>query len=426
MAKKKKLRKPPREYTRRQLSQFQRQKRRQRIVFISGVSIIAAIVLIVVLGWFLYEFRPLHQTVIRVNDTSFSAGYYVDALKIVSVDQPPAYISSVAANLAREIEQNELMRQGAWKLGITVDDDEVKAAIEGSAIPVNDASLDFTRIQLLRQKLYDEYFKFQVPESMEQVYIMAILLESESQALEIRDRLENSENFTSLAEEFALDYYAKNVNQGDYGWHPEVIFSERYLGSPVAVEYAFSAEPGTLSQPLYDEEKSKQLGYWLINVVDTEYEEEALIQALYLSSEEEADAIKVRLEAGDNLTALATEYSDYSPSRDQGGELGMVAAGDITDAFDAYAFDPEVEIGVWSEPIRDDELWTQGGYWLIKIVDKDDDRELDEEDRNYLLNNAYNDWVSSLWLEAATGIDDISLTPEVMQWAIDRVSKGLE
>jgi len=138
LAKKKKLRKPPREYTRRQLSQFQRQKRRQRIVFITGVSIIAAIVLIVVLGWFLYEFRPLHQTVIRVNDTSFSAGYYVDALKIVSVDQPPAYISSVAANLAREIEQNELMRQGAWKLGITVDDDEVKAAIEGSAIPVND------------------------------------------------------------------------------------------------------------------------------------------------------------------------------------------------------------------------------------------------------------------------------------------------
>ena len=422
MAKKKKLKKPPREYTRRQLSQFQRQKRRQRIVFISGVSIIAAIVLIVVLGWYLYEFRPLHQTVIRVNDTKYNAGYYVDALKIISTGQSPEYISNVAASLAREIEQNELLKQGAWKLGITVDDDEVKAAMAGSAVPVNDASLDFTRTQLLRQKLYDEYFKFQVPESMEQVYIMAMLLESERQALEIRDRLENSENFTSLAGEYALDYYAKEVNQGDYGWHPEVILSERYLGSPVAIEYAFSAEPGTLSEPLYDEEKSKQLGYWLIKVVDTEYEEEALIQALFLSSEEEAEAIKARLEAGDNLTALATEYSDYSLSREKGGELGMVAAGDITDAFDAYAFDPEVEIGVWSEPIRDDELWTKGGYWLIKIVDKDYDRDLEEEDRNYLVDKEFQEWFETLGSTAE--IDSTALTPEVIQWAVDRVSKG--
>jgi hypothetical protein len=55
--KKRKAEKPPREYTRRQLSQFQRQKRRQRIVFITGVSIIAAIVLIVLVGWFIGEYQ---------------------------------------------------------------------------------------------------------------------------------------------------------------------------------------------------------------------------------------------------------------------------------------------------------------------------------------------------------------------------------
>jgi parvulin-like peptidyl-prolyl isomerase len=423
LAKKKKLKKPPREYTRRQLSQFQRQKRRQRIVFISGVTIITAIVLIVLVGWFLYEFRPMHQTVIRVNDTKYSAGYYVDALKLVSTDQPVEYVVNAAQSLGRQLEQNELIRQGAWKLGITVDDNEVKEAMKNADIPVNDASFDFTRSQMLQQKLYDDYFKFQVPESMEQVHIMAMMLESERQALEIRARLENSENFTSLAGEFALDYYAKNVNQGDYGWHPEVILNEMYLGSPVAVEYAFSAEVGKLSQPLYDEEKSKQLGYWLIKVLEKQYEE-AMVQALFLSSEEEAEAIIARLEAGEDLAALASEYSDYSPSRDEGGELGLVEEGEITDAFDEYVFGSEVETGVWSEPVPDDELWTKGGYWLIKVVDKDDDRELDEEDRGYLLNKANNEWVSSLWLEAADGVDDANLTPEVMQWAIDRVSKG--
>ena len=65
---------------------------------------------------------------------------------------------------------------------------------------------------------------------------------------------------------------------------------------------------------------------------------------------------------------------------------------------------------------------TQGGYWLIKVVDKDDDRELDEEDRDYLLNKAFNDWVSSLWLQAGSNVDHTNLTPEVIQWAIDRAS----
>jgi parvulin-like peptidyl-prolyl isomerase len=422
LAKKKKLKKPPREYTRRQLSHFQRQRRRQRIVFISGVTVIAAIVLIVVVGWFLYEFRPMHQTVIKVYDTKYSAGYYVEALKLVSAGQSAEYIANIAPSLAGEIERNELIRQEAWKLGITVDDDEVKTAMKDADIPINDASFDFYRSQLLQQKLHSDYFQFQVPESMEQAHIMAMLLESESQALEIRARLQNSENFTALAGEFGLDDNSKNDKHGDYGWHPENVLEEVYLVSPVVVDYAFGAEAGTLSQPLYDEDESKQVGYWLIKVLEKQ-EDEAQIQALLLSSEEEAEDIKARLEAGEDLATLATEYSEYGPSKEDGGELGLVAEGDITTAFDIYVFHSEVETGVWSEPIRDDEEWTQGGYWLIKVVDKDDDRELDEEDRGYLIDKAYGDWVSSLWLQAGNNVDHANLTPEVIQWAVDRASK---
>lgn len=67
MAKKKKEEKP-REYTRRQLSHFQKQKRRQRITFIAGVSIIVVILAIVLVGWYMADYHPLHRTVIRVGD----------------------------------------------------------------------------------------------------------------------------------------------------------------------------------------------------------------------------------------------------------------------------------------------------------------------------------------------------------------------
>ena len=80
MAKKKKVEKP-KEYTRRQLSHFQQQKRRQRIIFISGISIIVAIILIILVGWFLGEYRPMHQTVVKINDAEFNVAYYIDLFK---------------------------------------------------------------------------------------------------------------------------------------------------------------------------------------------------------------------------------------------------------------------------------------------------------------------------------------------------------
>jgi parvulin-like peptidyl-prolyl isomerase len=423
LAKKKKAAKPQREYTRRQLSQLQRQRRRQRILFYGGIFIIAAVVVIVLVGWYMGEYRPMHQTVIAVDDAEFDASYYIDALRFVGRDQPVEYLQSLADPLIQQIEQGELIRQAALKLGISISDDEVKQQLESAEMVVNDASVDLIRAELLRNRIYSDYLDPKLPASDEQVHIMAMLVESENQAEEVRARLQNSENFTSLAEEFAQNYYSKEINQGDFGWHPRSILEEQ-LGSSVAVDYAFSSEPGTLSQPLEDEEAYKQLGYWLIKVLERQFEDEAVVQAVLLCDEEEAEEIKARLEAGDDLETIASEYSQYSESKDQGGELGAVSIGDISDAFDAYVFNPDLEIGVWSEPIRDDVYWTQGGYWLIKVVDRDDDRELSVEDRDYLLGKEYDDWLSNLWLENAAGINHTYLTPEVKQWVIEEASKA--
>ena len=419
--KKKKAEKAPREYTRRQLSQWRRQKRRQRIIFFSGVSIIAAIVLIVLIGWYVGEYRPMHQTVIRVNDTEFDMGYYIDVLKIGGKDQPVENIRNLADTVVREIEQNELIRQGALKLGIIVSDDEAKERLKGSDLLVNDASLDMVRGQLVRSRLYNEYFKPQVPASDKQVLMMAMMLESESQAAEVRTRLQNSENFTALAEELSLDYYSKN-NKGELGWHPETIISVM-LDSSVPGEYAFGSEIGVLSQPRYDEGKSKQIGYWLIKVLEKQIEDDAQVQALLLGSEEEAKDVRARLEAGEDLPTLAEELSQFEESRKQGGELGIVSKGETSPALEEYIFGPEVEIGAWSEPIRDDTVETEDGYWLIKVLDRDDDRKLDSNDRDRLLNKAFDEWVSSLWLDPTTEVESY-LDSETKAWAIERVRKG--
>jgi parvulin-like peptidyl-prolyl isomerase len=419
LAKKKKVEKRPREMTRRQLSHFKRQKRRQRIIFIGGVAIIAAVILIILVGWFVGEYRPMHKGVIIVKDTEFNTAYFADYLKFAGANYADENIESLADTAVNTIIQNELVRQAAENLGMTISDEEAKKELEDTDFKNNRAAIDLVRAYLLEERLRSEYFDAEVPVSDNQVHMMTMLLESGREALEVRDKL-SSENFTVLAGEFALNYYSKNVNSGDFGWHPATILEDQ-LESSIPIDFAFGAEAGTLSHPLEDEEVQKQRGYWLIKVLEKPDEEKAPVQALFLGSEQEAEGIRDRLVAGDNMTAIADEYTQYDFSKENHGELGVVVKDQINAVFDDYVFSDNVTVGEWSQPVRDDTLWTKGGYWLVKVVDKDDDRELSDEDRSTLIDKVYSDWVSGLWTESAASIGSPGLTTELRQMAIDKV-----
>ncbi len=421
MAKKNKAEKPQRELTRRQLSHQQRQKRRQRIITIGGISIIAAAILIVLIGWFLSEFRPMHQTVIRVNDTEFNMAYYIDALRVSGQGQTALTIQSLAGYVTKQIEQDELIRQGALKLGISVSDNEAEKKLLGSKLPVNAATVDMVRSVLLQDKLRSEYFDSQVPKTAAQAQMMAMLLESQGQADEIRARLQNSENFTSLAGEFSQDDYTKK-NQGNVGWHTEAIF-DKLLGSSVPGQFAFASPAGTLSQPTYDEGKTKHVGYWLLKVLEKQAgATDAQVQGILLGNEQEAQDIRARLENGEDLAAIAKEHSQNDKSRNQGGELGVVSQGDMSPAVDGYIFNPEVAPGKWSDPIRDETAVTKGAYWLIEVVGRADDRPIDSTDRDSMLAQKLSDWTAALQADPGNKIDDKYLDAERQKWAAGRAA----
>ena len=420
---KKKVVKPQRIVTQRQLSKWQQQKRRQRIILGVGIFIIAAVLVIVGVGWYIGQYQPMHETVIRVNDTEFKMKYYVEMLKLQGKNQTAEYIQYVADSVVKNIEQNELIKQGTLKLGITVSDDAVNQELKSADLPNNDVHRDLMRTQMLISKLHDEYFEHQVPVSAEQVHMMAMLLESKQQAAVVRARLKNGESFTELAEELSLDYLA-TTNKGDFEWHPKSILNE-LLGSSVPVEYAFNSKAGELSQPIYDEEIDKVVGYWLIIVPDRiEEEEEAHVKAMLLGSEEEAQDVKDRLEAGEDFATLAKEHSQLKGVEENEGDLGILFPGGMSPAFDEFVFNPELELEMLSEPIRDENVATKGGYWLVKVVDKNEDRPLEDEDRDLLKAKALNEWGSSLWDDPENEVDDSYLDDEKKAWAIEQAMRG--
>lgn len=406
----------PRHMTRRALSSHKKAERRQRFIFFGGVGIISVVVIIVFVGLIVGEILPNSKTVLNVGGRQISYGYYVDALKLYTrlvqaqdtlMGKTVTPVSQINTYLPQIMQENMIVINGAEELDVTVGDDDVKERLELYGLDANDASMDYIRVELLTAKLKEDYFGSQVPDTMLQVRLQAILLESAEQAAEVRPLMAATDNISEIAAEYDL---SSNAQDGDFGWHPEEVFrGGGYITSELPVDYAFGEgrEAGDLSQPISDNESSKKIGYWLLRV--NEITEElasdnvtpvisANVSGLLLGSRVEAGDVRQQLIDGALLEDLATEYSQYSVSRNNGGELGMLEQPEtdsstaLSEPADAFIFSENTTIGTWSEPIADTGFTTTGGAWLVRVADKDEGRSLDDADRQYLINSDYNTW----------------------------------
>ena len=421
---KKKVEKPKREVTKHHIARWQEQKKRQRRILIAGIAVIATVGGILGSGWYAKEYQPLQQTVIRVNDTEFSMRYYIDMLEL-------SYMYSISADEKTFIEQNELIRQEVevGDFGITVSDSEIDEAIRSYDPPLGrkygDVARDVARVNVLTKKLLDEHFEQEVPLSAEQRHIMAMFLESEDQATEVRTRLENGEDFEQLAGELSLEDFSK-TNNGNLGWHPRGILSD-LLALSVPEDYAFTAEVGVLSQLIYDEDQPKEVGYWVIEVLEREEADEKKkvhVRVMLLGSEQEAQEVIVQLEGGEDFGELAEELSQDEATNSERGDMGWLTPEEVADDLEAEDFIFGSEPGELSEPIRIDGEMTRGGYWLVKAVGKDDNRKIEDNDRALLKLKALDEWIASLWDNPDNEVEDY-LDNEKIVWALDKAMENI-
>ena len=420
MAKKKQV-KPKREMTKRQLSGWQKQRKRQRLIFNIAVFVVAAVFLVIGFGWYLTEYRPRQETVLIVNGTEYKMDYYITALKYYGQDNPDS-LGLIGQQVLSIIQESELVKQGAGELGIGVSDEVVAAEIEN--YDLSQEYRELFRTELLSQKVF-EHFKSQSPVYAEHRHVLAMFLESESKASEVRNGIEAGDDFGELAELVSVDSFTRG-EKGDLGFRiKEVLALPAFLGSDVAGDYAFSAEVGTLSQPVPDEGKVKVLGYWLLKVVEKREDPDQInIHGILLGSRDEAEVVNARLESGEDFAALAAEFSQHKDSREQGGDLGWFSQDTIKPAFEPFALDPEVVLGEVSDIIRDTTAVTTGGCWLLKVLEKDDNREVSDDDRIILAGTAYDDWFSSLRTRPDNQIE-ILIDQEQRSWAVEVAGREL-
>jgi foldase protein PrsA len=117
------------------------------------------------------------------------------------------------------------------------------------------------------------------------------------------------------------------------------------------------------------------------------------VRHILLDTEEEAQTILERLEDGEDFALLATEVSTDTLSADQGGELGWIPKGEMSDAFDEVAFN--LPVGQISEVVE-----TPSGFDVIQVEERDENRELDPDMLDRRKTEAFQVWLYDLQAEA--------------------------
>jgi parvulin-like peptidyl-prolyl isomerase len=403
---------PHRQPTKRQLDKWERQRYWQRIIIAVSAFVIGAVIIYVTFSYVREEVLPRYEPAVRVNDTVYDIAYYSEVLAVYGRGDPSSIVnySSVAA---RDIQYNELMRRAALDLGISVDEAAIDELVSGAGLPNSQPIRDIARAGLLAEKLRTDYFGLQVPPTADQVNAQVMFLGGEVDVLAAKARLEKGDDFVTVAKELSVDSSTRDIG-GNLGWKPKELLKD-LLGSDVIWDTASKMEKGALSGAVFDSGKAKATGYWIIQVTKIDPDGGArYTRAILLSTPEQANDIRAKIVAGEDLATLAKEYSQDAASKDKGGEFGTIpenASGDFRNA--ALALQ-ENEI---SQPVKD-AVQTTGGYWLVKLIDRESNRTLDEDSRNQLVNKAFAGWAEGLAKDATL---ENYLDPDKLQWVIDHI-----
>jgi hypothetical protein len=80
-----------------------------------------------------------------------------------------------------------------------------------------------------------------------------------------------------------------------------------------------------------------------------------------------------------------------------------------------------LEIGAVSQPAADSSVQTLGGFWLVRVINKDENRVLDDSTRKTLTTGLFDKWMTEKMKDDSV---ETLLTQDQKAWAINLVVKS--
>jgi len=266
----------------------------------------------------------------------------------------------------------------------------------------------------------DTYFEQKVPTTAKQVNTQAMFVDSEQTANKVLERLGAGESFIKLAKEFSVEDLTKEKS-GELGWLMEglVNLADGKYSKSKLNDLVFATTPGTVSKATSDLSITKSGGYWLFEVTERDVEKGSHIRGILTGSEAEANNAKAKIKAGTDFAEVAKEISQ-NDKKNSGGDLGWKQKQQATDVIGKAAID--LPLNTLSDPIFDSTAKTIGGYWLVKTLEKNDNKEIEKSARDKLKTAAFDEWVQEV---RKTSTIQQYLDDSQKAWAVDYTLKKI-
>ena len=136
-------------------------------------------------------------------------------------------------------------------------------------------------------------------------------------------------------------------------------------------------------------------------------QEQVRARHILVADEAAAQTVVERLEAGEDFAALATELSTDNSTKEAGGDLGFFPRGIMVPEFEATAF--SLTAGETSPPIE-----TQFGYHVIRVEEREEQREIPDYQLQQIRANAINRWLDE---QLTTAQIERRLDDRLIEWA---------
>jgi parvulin-like peptidyl-prolyl isomerase len=253
-----------------QTARQRKERSQQLLVTAIGGLIIAVIAGLTAFGFYLSQRGPGGEKALEVGNTSFNTSYVLQRVRMLSnesvlqgqIPQAQTVLSGAVAN----IQEEEVLRQQARTLGITLESEEIASEVGGRIGVAPDdrttyenalkAILEQTGLthqqyqrmiegQLLRDKVSD-HFAATVPRSADQARVRMIVVPTQADAQSVLRRLEQGEDFANLAREVSRDT-ASRESGGELGWIPRGLYGDTFDNA------VFPLEVGQRTRPLTTE-----------------------------------------------------------------------------------------------------------------------------------------------------------------------------
>jgi len=191
-----------------------------------------------------------------------------------------------------------------------------------------------------------------------------ILVKTQIEADEVIKRIDNGEDFATIAKELSLS--ANGGNGGLMQWRKAIDMPKIFADGLDEKNINDITEPLQSGSGFHILKLEEKRGNFV------RYEDQWLSRHILLipstirdedSTENELKEIRLKVENGEDFAELADEYSEDPGSAKKGGELGWLGKGVLADEFERIMI--KSEIGVVSDVFK-----TQFGYHFLEVLQR--------------------------------------------------------